>query len=262
MEPWAFTALKIVKVIVNADDLGASSAVNDSSFDLMDQKLVTSATIIANGPYAQDACRMVNRYPQCSFGVHLNVTEFAPLSGRPELDRLLDRHGKFDHERTREVAIDSTLAEGIFREFCAQIQKLMSLGVNVGHIDSHHHIHTMPRIFPILKRVQKRFNIRRVRISRNLYRPDERISPGLKFKKAVYNLLLRHYYRTKTTQGFGDFTSFYQTATSQTLHHERVEVMVHPGSDLYGIDEIELLRGPWRDNLGFTVRLINYSNLG
>jgi hypothetical protein len=36
-------------LIVNADDLGASEAVNDETFALMESGLVTSATLMANG---------------------------------------------------------------------------------------------------------------------------------------------------------------------------------------------------------------------
>ena len=174
--------MKIVEVIVNADDLGATQTVNDAVFDLMDQKLVTSATLIANGPYVEEACQQIKRYPHCSFGVHLNVTEFSPLSGLSKVGALLGPHGDFAREQIRNISINSTLAEGIFEEFCAQIQRLLSLGVRIGHIDSHEHVHTIPKVFPILKKVQRRFNIRKVRISRNIYGLDEDVPWELKLR--------------------------------------------------------------------------------
>lgn len=254
--------MRTVDLIVNADDLGATQVVNDAVFELVDQKLVTSATFIANAPDVEEACRRAKDYPGCSFGVHLNVTEYAPLTGPGDLRGLLDDNGNFAREKIRKVTIDSALSEGIFQEFSAQIQRLLSLGATVGHIDSHEHVHTLPGVFPILKKIQKRFNIRKVRISRNIYGLEGTVPLALKLKKAVYNAALRHYYRTTTTQGFGDFKSFHANAQPGKLKQKRVEVMVHPGSEIYGDGEIELLKGPWRDSLDFQVRLISWADLG
>jgi len=254
--------LNAVELIVNADDLGATPAVNDAVFKLVDEALVTSATFIANAPYVEEACRRAAGYTGCSFGVHLNVTEYTPLTDPWNLRGLLDDNGNFAREKIRTVPIDSALSEGIFQEFSAQIERLSSLGATVGHIDSHEHVHTIPGVFPILKKIQKRFNIRKVRISRNIYGLDESPPLALKLKKAVYNTALRHYYHTTTPQGFGDFKSFHANAQSKKLNRKRVEVMVHPGSELYGDGEIELLKSPWRESLDFQVRLISWADLG
>ena len=53
-----------MKVIVNAYDLGISDMVNDSVFELIEELLVSSATIMANGPYVEDACQRLTRFPQ------------------------------------------------------------------------------------------------------------------------------------------------------------------------------------------------------
>lgn len=251
------------QVIVNADDLGISPQVNDSVFKLMELGLITSATLIANAPHLEEACQRIGDFPGRSFGVHLNVTEFSPLSAPEKLAGLLDGQGIFEAHRIRRVSLDSTLAEGIFQEFGAQIERLRSLGVALSHIDSHHDIHTIPGVFPILKRVQKQFQIRRVRLSRNMY--TRRDSPGkrLLMKKALYNFLLRHYVRTKTTQRFGEFKAFHELATTGKLKGRTFEVMVHPGSQAFDYeDETELLRSPWREALGFPIRLVSYLDLG
>ena len=220
--------------------------------------------MIANGPSIEAACQRVEDFPHCSFGVHLNVTEFRPLSGHQMLQPILDAEGRFaGEERVRNVSIDGKLADGIFTEFCAQIQRLSNLGVVVTHLDSHHHVHTIPRILPILKKVQRRFSLRKVRITRNIYAQNQMVSKSLVMKKTVYNFFLRHYYRSVTTQGFADFGSFYECATSGGVNFDTVEVMVHPGSMTYTFqDEAQVLRTPWEDNIGHPVRLISYKELG
>jgi len=250
-----------MRVIVNADDLGMSIKVNDSVFDLIEEGLVSSATIMANSPQVEEACQRLLRFPQCSFGVHLNVTEFGPLTSSDRFGALTDGHGEFLVDPVWQIKIDSALSQAIYHEFCAQIQKLISLGVTVSHLDSHHHVHTIPGMFPILKRVQKQFKIRKVRVTRNIYAPYEHPSRGLLLKKAGYNLALRRYYGTKTTQGFTDFKTFCLASDSDLKKYGSVEIMMHPGSAVYE-DESDELRGPWREARGFPIDLISYNELG
>mgnify|MGYP002015780986 FL=1 len=272
-------------VIVNADDLGINSEVNKATFELIDQGKITSSTIIANGPCVEEACEQIGRFPRCSFGAHLNVTEFHPLINSQNLAPLLNNDGELIMGRVREIAIDSSLAEGIFQEFCAQIDRLMSLGVRISHLDSHNYVLSISKMFPILKRVQKKYQIRKVRISRNIYSDglmsklgltafvlgtdpelgDHDVSKSLRIKKSIYNLGLRHYYRTKTCDGFSGFRLFYEYAksrpNSQPMKQRTFEVNVHPTNPYYHAEETEILMGPWPDDLGFPIRLISYHEL-
>ena len=248
-------------LIINADDLGYSRAVNDAIFDLMEKGLVTSASLLANSPAVEEACKRIPSFPNCSFGVHLNVTEFRPLKDSPELAALQDESGEFVRGRIRRFSVEKSLGRAIFDEYCLQIEKLYSLGVDVSHIDSHHYVHSNPGMFGVLKRVQKRFGLRRVRISRNIYGSEENAGLRILALKATYNFFLRNYYRSKTTSGFTDFATFCQLATTNLLKHRSIEVHVHPGATVYD-DETELLDGGWREGLKSPVRLISRRELG
>src|SRR6516164_9169595 len=76
-------------LIINADDLGVSESVNNETFALMQSGLITSATLIANAPAFEDAVRNSKRFPHCSFGVHLNLSVFPPLSRSKYLEAAL-----------------------------------------------------------------------------------------------------------------------------------------------------------------------------
>ena len=272
-------------LIVNADDLGINPEVNQATFELIEQGKVTSSTIIANGPCVEEACEQIIRFPDCSFGVHLNVTEFKPLSGSEKLAPLLDDDGRLIMGRVREIPINSPLAEGIFEEFCAQIDRLMFLGVKLSHLDSHNYVLSMTKMFPILKKVQKKYQIRKVRISRNIYSDglissqgltafalgidpgldDHDVSKSLRIKKTIYNLGLRHYYRTKTSDGFSGFRLFYEYAKSRPksrpMKQRTFEVNVHPTNPYYEAGETEILKGRWQEDIDFPIRLISYHEL-
>src|SRR5215510_1621867 len=85
-----------MRLIINADDLGASETVNDTVFELMSRKCVTSATLLANGPAITKVVRELVHFPYCSFGIHLNITEYWPISSENGLTPILDERGAFN----------------------------------------------------------------------------------------------------------------------------------------------------------------------
>jgi len=249
-----------MKIILNADDLGASREVNDAVFALMATRRIASATLLANGPALADALRHMPEFTHCSFGVHLNLSEFEPVSGEPELRALLDQAG-FAGNRVREVPLGRTLRAAIGEEWSAQITRLKSLGVRVSHIDSHHHVHTVPALFPVLKSVQRRFGIRKVRISMNLYAPDAQASATRLLAKAAWNFALRRWYATTTTERFTSFDVFCRTPKEDLRGCRSIELMVHPGSEPFA-DETRLLgSADWLRQLPFAAQCISYDEL-
>lgn len=244
-------------LIVNADDLGMNEGIDRAILELIDKRLVTSASLLANGPSIDSACGGIHGHPYCSFGAHLNVTEFSPLSNPDKLWPILNDHGEFAGQRIRDAKMTSELSDGITEEFFSQIEKLQTLGVRLTHINSHHYILNMPKMVPILKKVRSRFGIGRVRITRNIYAEGEDIGKVKKVKKNVYNFLVRHYIGAQTTDGFAGFDLFHANAKLGRIKHRTFEALVHPGNAFYNEDEVETLLGPWRDELKFPIRFIN-----
>jgi len=249
-----------MRVIINADDLGMSDEVNDAIFTRMAQGCVTSASIMANGAGLQAALKQLSHFPQCSFGVHLNADEFVPLSKGRHLTRLLDVTGNFVPGRIRQVKSDTNLLRALTEEFSRQIETLLSLGVNISHIDSHHHVHTIPWLFPALKRVQYRYGIRKVRISMNICPPTSRTSQIKRWSKDLFNFLLRKLYRTTTVSGFTNLAVFSATAQLYANTLDSLELMVHPGLKTE-TQEASLLDSIAEKGLPWPATLINYWQL-
>ena len=66
-----------------------------------------------------------------------------------------------------------------------------------------------------------------------------------------------------STGGFTDFKTFYESGKTSRPKHRVIELMVHPGSRAFDYeDETEILSGPWKDDLSFPVRLVNYHGVG
>lgn len=244
-------------VIINADDLGISNSVNDAVFELMARGKITSATLIANAPSIKDAARRIPLFPNCSFGVHLNLTQFEPLSRNLRSSALTLADGRF-HKNFRQARPSPALLRAIYDELSAQIERLISLGVPISHIDSHHHIHTVPFVVPVIRAVQQRYGIRRIRISKNIY-ADGGARLGLRAQKRCYNWALGAS-GCLTTEGFTELSSFCQATVTRRIPQRLVELMVHPGHPDYA-GETALLAAPWEDSLPFPIRLINYLEL-
>lgn len=156
----------MTKVIVNADDLGISLEVNRRIEDAIIAGAITSSTIIANGPAFDDALRISKQYPQISFGVHLNIIEFKPLSDSSIFKSysLLNDDGDFIEGAIYGVQkIGKDLIEAIHREFSMQIEKVKIAGVDISHIDSHQHTHAIYAFKAVILSLMKEYQIDKVR---------------------------------------------------------------------------------------------------
>lgn len=252
-----------MRIIINADDLGYDMVVNERICHLLRENLVSSATIIANAPAVEDAVERTKGLSDCSFGVHLNLTEFQPLtksSRRLEaLSSCLNEKGFFrGEERLGEIRYTSALGEAIFMEWVLQVEKVLRLGIRVSHLDSHNHVHTLPMLFPVVKRVQRHLGIRKMRTTWNIHREKGNVVSGL--KKVAWHWAMRNIYRTRTTSGFTSLADLVAVGTSRRLNHESIEVMVHPGHADFE-PETQLLYSDWRERILVPTEVINYHNL-
>ncbi|MGC1464034.1 MAG: ChbG/HpnK family deacetylase [Terracidiphilus sp.] len=249
-------------IIVNADDLGANERVNNEIFDLMQSGAITSASLMANTPGFEHAVQQIPRFPQCSFGVHLNLTAFPPLSSATDLEPILDESGHLS-KKLFTVPITSKLRKALLLELTLQVQRVLDAGVPVSHFDSHNHVHTIPQLFQVLKSLQRRFAIRKVRTTINLLPPGQQMTGLRSIKKIAYRLALRHSYKTTSPDGLGDFRDFYKILnTGQVPRFRCLELMVHPGipNPKYS-DEVAAVRSNWQALLPPDIKIGSYHSL-
>jgi chitin disaccharide deacetylase len=214
---------------------------------------------MANAPATREAGSRVSKFSRCSFGVHLNLTQFEPLTGGPGARLLVDERGQMS--RANETALaDPGRLRAVYQEVCAQIERVASLGVRISHVDSHHHVHTRPLFFPALKEVQRRYDIRRVRLAKNFYSADLPCPADLLWKKRAYNWALKSIYPTHTTDAFTEFLTYYHAEAARRQSIGRIELMVHPGA-AYAAEETEILESDWTARTAVPVQLISYAEL-
>ncbi|MGQ9919949.1 MAG: ChbG/HpnK family deacetylase, partial [Desulfobacca sp.] len=195
-------------------------------------------------------------FPWCSFGGHLNLTQFQPLSAAPGLQPLLAANGQLSWPAFRAAHFTAALRQAIFQEWLNQITRLQAAGLRISHLDSHHDVHTQPQLFWTLKRLQRQTGLTKVRLAENLVPAGQRPSR----RNLLWNLALRVIPPSRTTDGFGQFTTFFQAFQQDLAGYHTLELMVHPGHPDFAA-ETALLETPWWQGLPFPVQFINYHEL-
>ena len=155
-------------LIVNADDLGWTEGVNRGILDAFRGGIVTSASLLANGPAFEEAVKAAKSAPRLGVGVHLNLSDGAPVADRESVTSLLDDDGNLAHgpeslllKRARRKLVLDEVEE----EWDAQVQKVRDAGIRPTHLDGHKHVHMIPGLFDIALRLAKRHSIEAIRVS-------------------------------------------------------------------------------------------------
>ncbi len=136
------------QLIINADDFGISHAVNKAILDCFVFGSIDSATLMVNMPCVEEAVGMSVNF-QLPVGLHFNITLGRPVSDACKVKSLINENGKFYSRREfiKRYFLNRISTQEIGVEFLAQIEKFMSYGLHLDHIDSHQHIHVLPNIF-------------------------------------------------------------------------------------------------------------------
>jgi hopanoid biosynthesis associated protein HpnK len=148
------------RLIVNADDFGMTAGVNRAIVEAHSKGIVTSSTLMANGPAFEDAVGLAASVPRLSVGCHVVLIDGEPVLDPQRLPSLTlnSGRGRFRDSLKSFVARAMTgrLDAGeIENEAGGQIRKLQSAGLKVSHIDTHKHTHLFPAVLrPLLRAAQ------------------------------------------------------------------------------------------------------------
>jgi hopanoid biosynthesis associated protein HpnK len=153
------------RLIVNADDFGLTEGVNRAVLEAHRQGVLTSASLLANGPAFDDAVEQARGAPALSVGAHLNLTEGIAVAGA-SASSLTAAGGRFAF---RPLALAKNILAGriaradVECELRAQIEKILGAGVRITHLDGHKHVHVLPVILDTVVKLAREYGIPWVR---------------------------------------------------------------------------------------------------
>lgn len=154
------------RLIVNADDLGLTEGINQGILHAHRYGMVTSASLMANGKAFEMAVALCGGAPRMSVGIHLALTQGAPVSPASQIRSLVDGRGHLPRNpwvlAYRLLTQRASLRE-IEIELRAQMVKVLRAGIAPTHLDGHQHIHVLPGISEIVIALAREFGIPNVR---------------------------------------------------------------------------------------------------
>ena len=226
-----------MRIVVNADDFGASEETVRATIECFEAGALTSATIMPGMPATEAALEYARSRPDVSFGVHLLLTgdgEERPVS--TDVPGLTGADGAFLSGRdARMRALTRRFPAGqLERELTAQIELVRSAGIDVSHVDSHRHLHKLPRVRRALENALRRQGIARVRNVQNVFLRRQLTSPTYLLGRLWGKPLEREFTTTDLfymPTGLADVGWDERVLDTLPRFAGSLEIGVHPGSE-------------------------------
>ncbi len=229
------------KFILNADDFGISKELNKAVLKGHLNGFLTSTSICANGRAFDSAVyEIIPECPNLGIGVHLNIIEGNGLSDGEKFTKswgellLLSNNKNF--------------LDRVENEFRLQIEKVLKFA-KVTHIDSHVHVHAIPKYFEITCKLAKEYGIKQVRSQyENFYvTPDIKKHLTMKYPPNLLKIGILNYFSKHNKEiakkyglntndyiigvgytGLMDEKTVYSGLTSLPEEDMVVEALIHP----------------------------------
>lgn len=155
------------RLIINADDFGLTSGVNQGIVKAHREGVVTSSTLMACGAQFSDAVRLTAENAQLSVGCHVMLVDGVPLLQPGSVSSLISNSRSYFRQSIVSFAARATTgrldADQIEAEVVAQIRKLQSTGIQVTHLDTHKHTHMFPVALRGILRAAQKCGVRAIR---------------------------------------------------------------------------------------------------
>ena len=137
------------RLVVNADDFGFTSDINEGILHSHRDGIVRSASLMANGPAFEHAVQLARQHPTLGVGCHLTLVQGESLAS-PGTQLPLSAVRLLANPPARDEAM---------REFRAQIERLLDHGIRPSHLDTHQHVHLLPVVLDAVATLADHFRI-------------------------------------------------------------------------------------------------------
>ena len=161
------------KLIVNADDFGLHTLINQGIIKGHREGFITSTSIMPSADAYEEAVELAKANPKLGIGIHLTlVGGVKSVLPKEQVSSLLDAEGRFLPDYVafaKRFYTGGVKGSELEAELRAQIEKALASGLNITHIDSHQHTHVLPVINGLVRKLCNEYNIKRERIPKEGY---------------------------------------------------------------------------------------------
>lgn len=171
------------KLIVNADDFGLHTLINQGIIKGHQEGFITSTSIMPSAPAYEEAVELAKANPGLGIGIHLTlVGGVEPVLPAAQITSLLDGQGRFLPDYVafaKRFYTGGVQAKELEAELRAQMEKALASGLDITHIDSHQHTHVLPGVNGLVIKLCNEYNIKRERIPKEGYTFSGGFAAGL-----------------------------------------------------------------------------------
>jgi hypothetical protein len=217
-------------IIVHADDLGETHAVNAAAIKSLEAGSVSSASMMVPCPWFPEIADYAKSHPNVDFGLHLTVTServyyrWGPVAPTDKVPSLIDKNGYFHHDWEHNQHVK---AEEVEIELRAQIERALAMGVRPTHLDSHQYrlIMNGKELFEVMLRVAHDYKLP-IFVNKDWF-PDH---PYLQESLGPSDIVLDHTITIEPEVLPEKWDEFYLSAL-KNLKPGVTEFVIHPGFD-------------------------------
>jgi len=153
------------RLIVTADDFGASVAVNEAVEQAHRRGILTCASLMVAGEAAADAVARARAMPTLGVGLHLVLVDGRPVLPIVAVPDLVDQDGRFRNNMVQ-AGIDflrPRVRRQLEAEIAAQFAAFAATGLPLDHVNAHKHFHVHPTIASLILKIGRRHGMRAAR---------------------------------------------------------------------------------------------------
>jgi hopanoid biosynthesis associated protein HpnK len=158
------------RLIVTGDDFGLSSGVNAGIVRAYGEGILTSASLIVNGPATGEAVRLAHERPGLAVGLHLVLAQGRPTAAPHMVPDLVRADGTFSNwpvlSGIRYFFLPGMRTQ-LRREIEAQLERFRSFDLALSHVDGHLNMHLHPVVLDILIELAREYGIEAIRLTRD-----------------------------------------------------------------------------------------------
>jgi hopanoid biosynthesis associated protein HpnK len=184
------------RLIVNADDFGASPSINEAVIRAHRDGILTTASLMVNEPACREAVELAKQNPRLGVGLHLTLLMGHSALPSREIPGLVDERGEFSNDPVKvgmRYFFRRELREQLRKEIHAQFARFRATGLTLDHVNGHLHLHLHPVVFSILMEDAEKLGIERMRLTRDPFWTDAPLASGQRLYRAshavIYSIL-------------------------------------------------------------------------
>jgi hopanoid biosynthesis associated protein HpnK len=153
--------------IINGDDFGFSSGVNQAIIEAHQRGILTSTSLMVTADAFSEAVKLAQENPNLGVGLHLVLCCGKPTLPPEKIPHLVDKNGCFPNDPAiagLRYQFNPEARSQLKQEIKAQLEKFQATGLKLSHLDGHLHLHCHPVVLKILSELAREFRFKYIRL--------------------------------------------------------------------------------------------------